>query len=219
VDCLIAFMLPSIVRSILSTDLRCCKSIERVLAELQRRHNRDVARPDASDLPHSAVSQQHHLPFVLQVIERVLAELQRRQNTDPANPTLGVVRLAGLLHTDERTAFREIARQLCAEFRLREDFSRSASVEENITFLRAIAKELRRCCFAGTCFSSGFDDGQGCMLLPACSREARCVWQSVLSLSSCVATAFTMCTSYVSSLGAGSGDPRSCSLSQVHMMT
>lgn len=78
------------------------------------------------------------------VIERAVAELQRQCNSDPTNPTVGVVRLSGLLHTEERVAFREIARQLCTEFRLKEEFSRTASVEENITFLRDLARQLRR---------------------------------------------------------------------------
>jgi hypothetical protein len=34
-------------------------------------------------------------------------------NKDPANPAVGVVRLCGALHDDERTAFLEVARQLC----------------------------------------------------------------------------------------------------------
>lgn len=73
-----------------------------------------------------------------------MAALQHSCNSNPTNPTVGVVRLSGLLHTDERVAFREIARQLCAEFRLRDEFSRSASVEENIAFLRELARQLRK---------------------------------------------------------------------------
>lgn len=83
--------------------------------------------------------------MLLQVVERAVAELQRQCNRDADNPRVGVVRLAGLLHADERVAFREIARQLCAGFRLHGDFSRAASVEENIAFLRELARQLRRC--------------------------------------------------------------------------
>ena len=79
-----------------------------------------------------------------QVVERAVAELQRQCNRDADNPAVGVVRLAGLLHADERVAFREIARQLCTDFRLHGDFSRAASVEENIAFLRQLARQLRR---------------------------------------------------------------------------
>ena len=49
----------------------------------------------------------------LQVLERSIAELQQKLNTNPDNPQVGVVRLSGLVHTDDRAAFQEIARQLC----------------------------------------------------------------------------------------------------------
>lgn len=50
---------------------------------------------------------------VLQVVERVLERLAADVNRDPACPVLGVVRLNGIVHAEERAAFREIARQLC----------------------------------------------------------------------------------------------------------
>lgn len=46
-------------------------------------------------------------------IERSVAEVCGRYNTDSTDPHVGVVRLTGSLHADERIAFREIARQLC----------------------------------------------------------------------------------------------------------
>lgn len=55
---------------------------------------------------------------------------------------LGVVTLSGALHADERVAFREAARQLCAQFGCA--FVRGASYEENLAFLRAVLAELRR---------------------------------------------------------------------------
>ena len=48
-----------------------------------------------------------------QAVERAAAVLEAKYNTDTSNPRLGFVRLTGLAHLDERTAFREIARQLC----------------------------------------------------------------------------------------------------------
>ena len=48
-----------------------------------------------------------------QVVERVLERLAADANNDPACPVLGVVRLSGLVHAEERAAFREVARQLC----------------------------------------------------------------------------------------------------------
>lgn len=55
---------------------------------------------------------------------------------------LGVVTLSGSLHSDERVAFREAARQLCAQFGCA--FVRGASYEENLAFVRAVLAELRR---------------------------------------------------------------------------
>ncbi len=43
------------------------------------------------------------------MLEQLAAEL----NADPARPVLGVVRLNGVVHAEERAAFRNIARQLC----------------------------------------------------------------------------------------------------------
>jgi len=47
------------------------------------------------------------------VVERVLEQLAAELNADPARPVLGVVRLNGVVHAEERAAFRNIARQLC----------------------------------------------------------------------------------------------------------
>ena len=48
-----------------------------------------------------------------QVVEHALAALQARWNTDPRDATVGIVRLSGLAHADERTAFSFIAKGLC----------------------------------------------------------------------------------------------------------
>lgn len=48
-----------------------------------------------------------------QVLERALRQAGSQFNTDPSNPTVGFVRLSGALHCDERSAFQEIAHQLC----------------------------------------------------------------------------------------------------------
>ncbi|KAI8464391.1 MAG: hypothetical protein J3K34DRAFT_440678 [Monoraphidium minutum] len=76
------------------------------------------------------------------LLERVLGALCREHNTSPSNPALGVVRLHGALHGDERTAFQEIARQLCAAFGCA--FSRSASYDDNLGFLKDMLLQLRR---------------------------------------------------------------------------
>jgi len=46
-------------------------------------------------------------------MERAIAKVCQEYNTDPADSLVGVVRLVGWLHGDERVAFKEIARQLC----------------------------------------------------------------------------------------------------------
>lgn len=43
-----------------------------------------------------------------------MAQLCAKYNTVPESPMVGVVRLTGLVHSSDRVAFREIARQLCA---------------------------------------------------------------------------------------------------------
>jgi hypothetical protein len=48
-----------------------------------------------------------------QVLERAVRSACSQYNTDGSNPTLGVVRLSGVLHCEERAAFQEIAHQLC----------------------------------------------------------------------------------------------------------
>ena len=76
------------------------------------------------------------------MVERALAELLARFNTVAGSPVVGIVRLAGLVHTDERTAFQEIARQLCAAFSC--SFSRAASTKENMAFLPNMLRELHK---------------------------------------------------------------------------
>jgi origin recognition complex subunit 4 len=72
----------------------------------------------------------------------VLGALCRKHNSSPDNPTLGVVRIHGALHAEERAAFQEIARQLCATFKC--TFSRSASYDDNLVFLKEMLQQLRR---------------------------------------------------------------------------
>lgn len=50
---------------------------------------------------------------VMQVVDRALRQLQQNHNPAGEPAVLGVVRLSGLIHADERTAFREAARQMC----------------------------------------------------------------------------------------------------------
>lgn len=78
-----------------------------------------------------------------QAVERALAELQARFAAAAGGPEVGVVRLSGLVHTDERTAFQEIARQLCAAFGC--SFSRTVGIEQNMSFLGNMLRILHRC--------------------------------------------------------------------------
>lgn len=79
----------------------------------------------------------------LQVVERALSELQARFKAAAGGPRVGVVRLSGLVHTDERAAFQEIARQLCGAFGC--TFSRAAGVEQNMSFLGNMLRMLHKC--------------------------------------------------------------------------
>ncbi|KAK9830634.1 hypothetical protein WJX81_007243 [Elliptochloris bilobata] len=76
------------------------------------------------------------------VVERVLTQLAAEVNRDPGCPVLGVVRVNGGVHAEERAAFREIARQLCMTFSLQ--YQRSASLEDNMGFLADMFLDLRR---------------------------------------------------------------------------
>ncbi|KAF6256569.1 origin recognition complex subunit 4 C-terminus-domain-containing protein [Scenedesmus sp. NREL 46B-D3] len=76
------------------------------------------------------------------VLERVLRSSMAQHNIEQDNPTLGAVRLSGVLHCDERTAFQEIARQLCSTFNI--PFSRSASFDDNLAFFKEVLAELQR---------------------------------------------------------------------------
>ena len=75
-------------------------------------------------------------------VERSLSTIHSRWNTDPSDPLVGIVRLYGWEHSPERTAFKEIARQLCKTFHLQ--FSHGASLGDNITFLRQLLDGLAR---------------------------------------------------------------------------
>jgi len=50
---------------------------------------------------------------VLQAVGRAVQELLQKYNTNAASPAVGIVSLNGLIHNEEKAAFREIARQLC----------------------------------------------------------------------------------------------------------
>ncbi|KAI4313856.1 hypothetical protein L6164_026803 [Bauhinia variegata] len=52
---------------------------------------------------------------------------------------ISVIRLSGLLHSDDNCAFKEIARQLCMEYELQ--FSKAASFDDNSQFMIAVLKE------------------------------------------------------------------------------
>jgi len=50
---------------------------------------------------------------VPQAVGRAVQELLQKYNTNAASPAVGIVSLYGLIHNEEKAAFREIARQLC----------------------------------------------------------------------------------------------------------
>jgi origin recognition complex subunit 4 len=73
-------------------------------------------------------------------ISRICSKANERWNSDPEDPRVVIVRLSGWAHSDERVAFREIARQLCSALKL--EYFRTASFGENIQFLLAILKGM-----------------------------------------------------------------------------
>ena len=75
-----------------------------------------------------------------EVLDSVLAKLLDEFNEEGKSASVGLVRLSGLLHSDECSALREIARQLCETWSL--SFLKSASFSTNLRFLREILSEL-----------------------------------------------------------------------------
>lgn len=79
-------------------------------------------------------------------VERALCRVKRKLNVDgtkgTTTPFMGVVRLYGNVHSEERVAFREIARQLCETFDMQ--FVKTASLGENISFLNQILLTLKQ---------------------------------------------------------------------------
>jgi hypothetical protein len=61
----------------------------------------------------TSTANQATVPLHSQVLERALRQASSQFNSDASNPSLGFVRLSGALHCDERSAFQEIAHQLC----------------------------------------------------------------------------------------------------------
>ena len=75
-----------------------------------------------------------------EVLDSVLSGLLHEFNDEKKSPSVGVVRLSGMLHSDECAALREIARQLCDTWGL--SFLKSASFSTNLRFLREVLSEL-----------------------------------------------------------------------------
>ena len=49
----------------------------------------------------------------MQAVERAVLDLQEKYNVSSTATRVAIVRLSGLVHTEEQVAFRAIARQLC----------------------------------------------------------------------------------------------------------
>jgi hypothetical protein len=71
---------------------------------------------------------------MIQVLERALQAVHAKHPDK-----LMVVRLSGIVHTDDMQALRGSAMQLCKQQKI--SYSRTASYEENMTFLH----EMLRC--------------------------------------------------------------------------
>lgn len=75
------------------------------------------------------------------LVERAVARVCAAHNENPqGDKAVGVVRLSGLLHLEDRVAFSEAARQLCSEFD--QPFSRTATYDENLLFFRKMLSSL-----------------------------------------------------------------------------
>jgi origin recognition complex subunit 4 len=88
-------------------------------------------------------------------VSRICTLIKNTWNTIKVDPRVGIVRLSGLAFSDERAAFREIARQLCDQLHL--EFVKQASYGENIQFLLAILKALAEANKAAVFILDDFD--------------------------------------------------------------
>ena len=73
-------------------------------------------------------------------VSRVCNLVDREWNTVKGDPKVGIVRLSGLAFSDEKSAFKEIAKQLCTNLQL--EFVKNASFGQNIKFLLSVLKAL-----------------------------------------------------------------------------
>jgi len=74
------------------------------------------------------------------VLEKVLEGLEKGHEKDCDSP-VAVVRINGMVHSEERVALREIARQLCERHKM--PFSKGSSFDDNLAFLYDIMRELK----------------------------------------------------------------------------
>lgn len=75
------------------------------------------------------------------VLDAALKNIDLQFNKQPNNAAFLVVRLDGAVHSDDRLAFQEMARQLCRG--MNSSFSQAAAFDQNIDFLRDILKHLQ----------------------------------------------------------------------------
>lgn len=73
-------------------------------------------------------------------VSRVCSQVDAEWNTVPGDPKVGIVRLSGMAFSDEKSAFKEIARQICITLNL--EYLKNASFGENIKFLLSILKAM-----------------------------------------------------------------------------
>ncbi|GIL94546.1 hypothetical protein Vretimale_776 [Volvox reticuliferus] len=95
------------------------------------------------------VCTKHNGPAGSVSIETISTNTSAAAPTTTSNTTsiavrnVGVVRLNGLLQPDERTAFQEVAKQLCREFG--QKFVKSATFDDNLVFLKGMLHALYKC--------------------------------------------------------------------------
>ena len=74
------------------------------------------------------------------VLEKVLENLEKEHEKDGESP-VAILRVNGMVHSEERVALREIARQLCERHNI--PFSKGSSFDDNLAFLHDIMRELK----------------------------------------------------------------------------
>lgn len=112
----------------------CVQVVERALREVTTKHNSPASLAAAAAASTSAAA------TAGPSTSAALPPEPPTNATATNQLTVAVVRLHGLLQPDERTAFQEVARQLCRQFGHKAP--KSATFDENLVFLKGMLHAL-----------------------------------------------------------------------------